>query len=80
MIRCLCSLVGFVMLRTMLCAQTPAWQPAPGHLSLDLWPHGAPGAGASPAPEVDTTTAKRNLVAGKPLVRLGNKSVPTLTV
>ena len=80
MIRCLCSLVGFVMLRTTLCAQTPAWQPAPGHLSLDLWPHGAPVAVASPAPEVDTTTAKRNLVAGKPLVRLGNISVPTLTV
>jgi len=48
MIRRLCSLVGFVMLRTTLCAQTPAWQPAPGHLSLDLWPHGAPGAVASP--------------------------------
>lgn len=80
MIRCLCSLVAFVMLTTTLCAQTPAWQPAPGHLSLDLWPHGAPGAVASPAPEVDTTTAKDNLVAGKPLVRLGNISVPTLTV
>ena len=80
MIRCLCSLVGFVMLTTTLCPQTPAWQPAPGHLTLDLWPHGAPGAVASPAPEVDTTTAKDNLVAGKPLVRLGNISVPTLTV
>jgi acetyl esterase/lipase len=68
------------MLTAALCAQTPAWQPAPGHLTLDLWPHGAPGAVASPAPEVDTTTAQDNLVAGKPLVRLGNISVPTLTV
>jgi acetyl esterase/lipase len=33
----------------------------------------------SPA-EVDTTTAKDNLIAGKPLVRLGKVSVPTLTL
>jgi acetyl esterase/lipase len=28
---------------------------------------------------VDTTTAKDNLIAGKPLIRLGNVSVPTIT-
>lgn len=32
------------------------------------------------AAEVDATTAKDNLIAGKPLIRLGNVSVPTLTV
>lgn len=63
-----------------LFAQKPAWQPAPGHLTLPLWPKGAPGAPSNPAPEADTTTAKDNLVAGKPLIRLGNVSVPTLTV
>lgn len=57
-------------------AQQSAWQP----VTLNLWPHGAPGVAASPAPEVDTTTAKDNLVAGKPVIRLGNVSVPTLTV
>jgi acetyl esterase/lipase len=31
-------------------------------------------------PEVDTTTAKDNLIAGKPLIRLGNVSTPTLTL
>ena len=31
-------------------------------------------------PEADTTTAKDNLIAGKPLIRLGNVTVPTLTV
>jgi acetyl esterase/lipase len=31
-------------------------------------------------PEVDTTTAKDNLIAGKPLIRLGNVSSPTLTL
>jgi acetyl esterase/lipase len=63
-----------------LFAQSPAWQPAPGHLTLTLWPNGAPGAPPNPAPEVDTTTAKDNLIAGKPLVRLGNVSSPTLTL
>jgi acetyl esterase/lipase len=60
--------------------QRAAWQPAPGHLTLSLWPHGAPGAVANAAPEVDTTTAKDNLIAGKPIIRLGNVSTPTLTV
>ena len=64
----------------VLAAQKPAWQPAPGHLTLPLWPNGAPGAVANPPPEVDTTTAKDNLIAGKPLVRLGNVSNPTLTL
>lgn len=63
-----------------LFAQKPAWQPAPGHTTLAIWPHGAPGAQPNPAPEVDATTAKDNLVAGKPVVRLGNVSTPTLTL
>jgi acetyl esterase/lipase len=61
-------------------AQQPAWQPAPGHLTLPVWPGVAPGAPANLAAEVDTTTAKDNLIAGRPVVRLGNVSVPTLTV
>jgi len=63
-----------------LLAQTPAWQPAAGHPTLLLWPNGAPGAPPNPAPEIDTTTAKDNLIAGKPLIRLGNVSSPTLTL
>jgi len=61
-------------------AQKPAWEPAPGHVTLTLWPGVAPGAPTNLPPEVDTTTAKNNLIAGKPLVRLGNVVVPTLTV
>jgi acetyl esterase/lipase len=61
-------------------AQKPAWQPAPGHITLPLWPNGAPGAPANLAVEVDTTKPTDNLIAGKPLVRLGNVSSPTLTV
>jgi acetyl esterase/lipase len=67
---------------SLFAQQKPAWQPASGHLTLPLWPKGAPGAPADPAPEVevDTTTAKDPIIAGKPLIRLGNVSSPTLTL
>ena len=61
-------------------AQAPAWQPAPGHLTMPLWPGVAPGAPTNLPPEKDMTTAKDNLIAGRPLVRLGNVARPTLTV
>lgn len=66
-----------------LVAQQPAWQPAPGHVTLSIWPNGVPGAATPPAnapAEMDTTTAKDNVVAGKPLVRLGNVNTPTITL
>jgi acetyl esterase/lipase len=69
-----------IVLSATLFGQSPASQPAPEHLTLNLWPQGAPGAMAKSAPEVDTTTGKDNLIAGKPVTRLGNVSVPTLTV
>jgi acetyl esterase/lipase len=47
---------------------------------LTLWPGGAPGPNTTTGPEKDTSTATSDLIAGKPLVRLGNVSVPTLTV
>jgi len=64
-------------------AQQPGWQPGPGHITLPLWPNDVPGAAAPPAnvpQEVDTTTQKDNLIAGKPLIRLGNVSTPTITL
>ena len=45
-----------------------------------LWPNGAPGALPNPGTETDTTTAKDNLIAGRPVIRLGNVSNPTLTL
>jgi acetyl esterase/lipase len=63
-----------------LFAQTPGWPPAPGHTTLAVWPHGAPGAPVNPAPESDTTTAKDHVVAGKRVIRIGNVSEPTLTL
>jgi len=55
------------------------WPPSPGHVTLQVWPGAAPGAIADLPAEVDTTTAKDNLIAGRPLVRLGNVSAPALT-
>jgi acetyl esterase/lipase len=69
-----------VGISTSVFAQKPAWQPASGRTTLPVWPAAAPGAPANSAPEVDATTAKDNLIAGKPIIRLGNVSVPTLTL
>ena len=74
------SLAAIGVLSISLYAEKPAWQPAPGHLTLALWPHGAPGTQSNAGAEIDTTTAKDRLVAGKPVTRLGNVSTPTLTV
>ena len=74
-------LLGAAMtLTTGLVAQQSGWPPAAGHLTLPVWPGVAPGAPVNPPAEADMTTAKDNLIAGRPLVRLGNVSVPTLTL
>jgi acetyl esterase/lipase len=73
-------LLAAVAICTTLYAQNSGWPPAPGHATLPLWPHGAPGAQPNPGAEIDTTTAKDGLVAGKPVIRLGNVSTPTLTL
>jgi acetyl esterase/lipase len=65
---------------TSLFAQKPAWSPAPGHATINVWPRGAPGAQPAPASETDTTTTTDHMVAGRPVIRLGNVSVPTLTL
>jgi acetyl esterase/lipase len=64
---------------TAALAQQPAWQPASGHTQVPIWPNGAPGAAVNAPAEIDTTTAKDNLISGKPLIRLGNVSLPTIT-
>ena len=64
-------------------AKQPAWPPSPDHITVPLWPHGAPGSAAPPAnapAEGDTTTDKDKTVAGKPVIRLGNVLSPTLAL
>jgi acetyl esterase/lipase len=72
--------VAMVVLCGGAWAQQSEWPVGPGHTVLTLWPKGAPGPGTTTGPEKDTSTATSELIAGKPLVRLGKVSVPTLTV
>jgi acetyl esterase/lipase len=60
-------------------AQNTGWPPPASLVTVRLWPHGIPGAAPDPKPEGDMTTAKDNLVAGRPVVRIANVSVPALT-
>src|SRR5205823_6108141 len=61
-------------------AQTPAWQPSPGHTQVPIWPGAVPDAQPLTGPENGTTTVTNSLVAGKPWVAVGNVSRPTMTV
>jgi acetyl esterase/lipase len=63
-----------------LIAQEPGWQPAAGFVETPIWPGAVPDAQPVPGPEVDTTTAQNGLIAGKPVIRLGNVARPTMTV
>jgi acetyl esterase/lipase len=63
-----------------LFAQTPAWPPSPDHLTLPLWPNVAPDAQPNPKPEGDLTKATDNRPGGRPVIRIGNVSNPTLTL
>jgi acetyl esterase/lipase len=63
-----------------LSAQKPAWQPAAGFAQTPIWPGTVPDAQPVPTPEVDKTTAQDQKIAEKPLIRLGNVAVPTMTV
>ncbi len=63
-----------------LAAQPSGWPPAADRPTIPVWPGAAPGVAANLPAEADTTTAKDNLIAGRPLIRLGNVSTPTLTL
>jgi len=47
---------------------------------IRLWPGAAPGDKGGLGEEADTTKPSDNLIAGRPVVRIGNVSVPTITV
>jgi acetyl esterase/lipase len=48
--------------------------------TLDLWPGPAPGEQEAIGEEKDMTKPTDNLVGGKPVIRLGNVSKPTITI
>src|SRR5437899_10289770 len=59
-----------------LSAQTPAWQPSPGHTQVPIWPGAVPDAQPVADPEY-ATTVMGDMVAGRPWVEVGNVSRPT---
>src|SRR6478672_7414068 len=63
-----------------LSSQDPAPQPASGQITLNLWPHGAPGTKPTAEAEADISKPGDYLVAGKSIIRLGNVSKPTITL
>lgn len=64
-------------LSALLATSLPA---ADGPTLLQLWPGAAPGETKPLPEEKDMTKASDGLIAGKPVIRLGNVSQPTLTV
>jgi acetyl esterase/lipase len=72
--------VALAMFSTGLHAQSSTWPPSADHLTMPLWRGAVPDPVAVPGPEGDMTTAKDGSPGGKPVVRIGNVSTPTLTV
>jgi acetyl esterase/lipase len=63
-----------------LLAQTPVWQPSPGHPQIPIWPGAVPSTQPVKGAETSTTREKDQLVAGKPWTYVERVSVPTMTV
>ena len=62
-------------------AQTPAWQPSPGHTEVPLWPGAVPDPQPVAGPEVTkTSSGKDGLIGGKTVVGVSNVTRPTMTV
>jgi acetyl esterase/lipase len=59
-------------------AQTPVWQPSPGHTQVPIWPNGAPN--GRPGPDAETTGPVKSPPAARPWTYVVNVSRPTLTV
>jgi len=70
----------FVLASRTLSAQTPVWQPSPGHTQVPIWPGTPPNAQPVTGPETSTTREKDHLVAGKPWTYVERVSRPTMTV
>jgi len=65
-------LYGLLLLVPFLCFGAPE--------EIPLWPGTVPGEKGDIGLEQDTTKAKDNLIAGRPVIRLGNVGKPTMTI
>jgi acetyl esterase/lipase len=71
--------LGAIALLAWSTAHTAAWQPAPGHRQLPIWPGAIPDAAPAPGPE-DMTVRDDRPVAGRPWIEVDNVTQPTMTV
>src|SRR3974390_2131013 len=62
-----------------LSAQTPGWQPSPGHNQGPIWPGAVPDPQPVKGPEAMEIDPKF-LIAGKPVTGVKNVTRPTMTV
>lgn len=62
-----------------LSAQTPAWQPSPGHTQIVIWPGAPPDPQPVAGPE-RTVLDTKDRVAGRPWLAVENVTRPTMTV
>jgi acetyl esterase/lipase len=60
--------------------QSASWPPSPEHPTLQVWPGTPPGAKANLPPEGDVSKPGDGQVAGRPVIRIGNVSAPTMTL
>ena len=74
------ALFAFCFLSIAASAQQPVWPPSPSHTVLTIWPNGAPDATPTAGPEGNDSTPSSKQIAGRPIIRLTNVSVPTLTL
>jgi acetyl esterase/lipase len=84
MLKRILSIAAIAAFGTIASAQTKgpyvAWPPSPNHLTMQLWPGTPPGATTNLPPEVNQNADGAKQMAGRPYIRLGNVSTPTLTV
>jgi len=73
-------IASLLLVSAIVCPAQKDWHPTPGHTEMPIWPSAIPDPVPTAGPEVDKTTPKDNLIAGKPLYHLGNVSIPTLTL
>lgn len=70
-------IAGHLGLMSMICLTALAGEPLK---SIPLWPDTAPGEKGDIGEEKDMTKPTDNLIADRPLIRLGNVSRPTITI
>ncbi|HUA91282.1 MAG TPA: alpha/beta hydrolase [Terracidiphilus sp.] len=76
----LLALAAVAAWSTHLRAQESPWTPPPEDITLAIWPGTPPGGTANPSPETNMNADKTHTMAGRPYIRLGNVSTPTITL